>query len=67
MGCPGQHTIYTQLAHLPLPHQQVPTTITMSSEPGHSNENHLKADGTPDHRFKEVRHVTTGSSGLIIY
>ena len=30
----------------------------MSTEPGHSNENHLKADGTPDHRFKEVRPPT---------
>lgn len=29
-------------------------TSTMSTEPGHSNENHLKADGTPDQRFKEV-------------
>ena len=27
----------------------------MSAEPGHSNaETKLKADGTPDHRFKEV-------------
>lgn len=29
----------------------------MSSEPGHSNPDHMKADGTPDMRFKEVSHI----------
>jgi len=35
----------------------------MSSEPGHTSDDHLKADGSPDQRFKEHGGGSHGNQG----
>lgn len=42
----GLHSLYRTRSDKP---------ITFSTEPEHASENHLNMDGTPNHRFKEVR------------